>query len=416
MSNLSSSIVITALGVGCAPEDVFLTPPISLLFGWPVERLRTSPQLFLATDNTFLFFGARFFPPYFYSPEHTPKTFCPGLWECDVAELFIKEPGSERYQEFNLSPTGAWWTQAFEKYRTPLPHRPPTEVAISTRVTESFREVSLKLPLSELRINATVDSTSQLNLTAILGEHSREYFTFTKPCTDTPDFHHVALRNDVVLQKLNRMWPSFCLPALYPIVDCESQKHPLDFMKLLFESGVGIVQLRAKALADNEFFSLACSAVKLAKTFAPTPKVIINDRLDIAIASHADGLHVGVGDISPAQARSLLGAEKVLGVSTHNLKQVLSAEREKHLLDYIALGPIFETASKKNPDDVVGPERLAEAASQVSLPLVAIGGITTTTMETVFQAGAKSVAVIQDLNKATNLQAYVKLVGQLRTY
>ena len=126
-------------------------------------------------------------------------------------------------------------------------------------------------------------------------------------------------------------------------------------------------------------------------------KVIVNDRVDIALCAGADGVHLGQDDMPPHAARTLLGEKAVLGFSTHSVGQAVEAVR--HLpIDYIAIGPIFATTTKENPDPVVGLEGLRQVRSAIGdFPLVAIGGITRRNATEVFAAGANSVAVISDL-------------------
>jgi thiamine-phosphate pyrophosphorylase len=122
--------------------------------------------------------------------------------------------------------------------------------------------------------------------------------------------------------------------------------------------------------------------------------LIIDDRADIALLLHA-GLHVGQDDLPPRDARGLIGAEAVLGYSTHNREQLAAAAQEP--VSYLAIGPVFATQSKVNPDPVVGVLRLREWRRLTDKPLVAIGGITRENARSVLDAGADSVAVIGDL-------------------
>lgn len=125
---------------------------------------------------------------------------------------------------------------------------------------------------------------------------------------------------------------------------------------------------------------------------------IVNDRADVARLSGADGVHVGQDDLSPSQARTVLRAEALVGVSTHNSAQLALAIEEP--VDYIAIGPVFATSSKERPDPVVGLDgvRAARAtASARALPVVGIGGITIDRAPAVIEAGATCVAVISDL-------------------
>jgi thiamine-phosphate pyrophosphorylase len=124
-------------------------------------------------------------------------------------------------------------------------------------------------------------------------------------------------------------------------------------------------------------------------------RIVINDRVDIAIAVKADGVHLGQDDLPPDRARLLLGESRIVGYSTHTLEQALAASFAP--VDYIAIGPVFQTRTKDRPDEVVGLETVREVKRQVARPLVAIGGITLDSARLVIEAGADSVAVISDL-------------------
>jgi thiamine-phosphate pyrophosphorylase len=143
----------------------------------------------------------------------------------------------------------------------------------------------------------------------------------------------------------------------------------------------------------------------------PTIKLIMNDRADLCLAANFDGLHIGQDDLSPESARSIIGPDRWLGVSTHNPEQL--AEADKTSADYLAIGPIFATRSKQNPDPVVGLEGLRRARELTRKPLVAIGGITRSNAASVIAAGADSVAVISDLllSPRKSAEEFLKLLG-----
>jgi len=123
--------------------------------------------------------------------------------------------------------------------------------------------------------------------------------------------------------------------------------------------------------------------------------LIMNDRADLCLAAEFDGVHVGQDDLSPDSVRKIIGSERWLGISTHNPEQLREADQTS--ADYVAIGPIFATSSKLNPDPIVGLEGVRRARSLTSKPLVAIGGITRANAISVIEAGADSVAVISDL-------------------
>jgi len=123
--------------------------------------------------------------------------------------------------------------------------------------------------------------------------------------------------------------------------------------------------------------------------------LILNDRADLCLAAECDGVHVGQNDLSSESVRRIIGANRLLGVSAHNPEQLQDADLSS--ADYLAIGPVFVTSSKRNPDPVVGLEGVRRARALTGKPLVAIGGITRRNAASVIEAGADSVAVISDL-------------------
>ena len=181
------------------------------------------------------------------------------------------------------------------------------------------------------------------------------------------------------------------LPRLYAIADAAFGS-PVDIARYLFEGGARLVQVRNKKAGAGELLD----QVEAILRFAPQNSiVIVNDRVDVALLSKAHGVHLGQEDLPMAQARSILGNRAWIGYSTHNLEQAVKADGLD--VDYIAVGPVFATTSKENPDPVVGLAGLAEVCAAVKKPVVAIGGITLDRAADVFAAGASSVAVIGDL-------------------
>lgn len=184
----------------------------------------------------------------------------------------------------------------------------------------------------------------------------------------------------------------FELPKLYPITDRRlSGLSHAEQVARLCEGGARLVQLREKHLSPREFYIEAEEALKVAR--ARGMKLIVNDRADIALALGADGVHLGQDDMPPEAARALLGEGAFIGCSTHSVEQAVAAARLP--VDYVAIGPVFATSSKENPDPSVGLEGVARVRAAVGrLPLVAIGGITPENARPVLDAGADSVAVI----------------------
>ena len=186
-------------------------------------------------------------------------------------------------------------------------------------------------------------------------------------------------------------------PALYAILDPALARSPVvSLAEALAGAGVQLIQLRDKASNARNMYS---EARNLAAALSPRGvRVIVNDRPDIATIVGAGGVHVGQEDLPVEEARKICRPPLWVGVSTHNLEQLREAVRTS--ADYIAVGPIFPTATKENPDPVVGTGFLREARGMTGKPLVAIGGITLDRAEDVFRAGADSVAVIGDLLSA----------------
>ena len=195
-------------------------------------------------------------------------------------------------------------------------------------------------------------------------------------------------------------------PFLYPIVDAAALggRGAGDVIATLAAAGVRLLQLRAKGVSDRRLLALAAEAV--AAAHAQGAWLVVNDRADVARVVGADGVHVGQDDLAPADARAVLGPDAIVGLSTHDLAQIEKAGGEP--IDYVALGPIFATGSKVNPDPVVGVEMLARARAITAGPLVAIGGVRRTNVRSVVDAGADGVAVISDLLGAPDLAAAVR--------
>ncbi|HEX8722212.1 MAG TPA: thiamine phosphate synthase [Pyrinomonadaceae bacterium] len=186
---------------------------------------------------------------------------------------------------------------------------------------------------------------------------------------------------------------SFQLPKLYPITDRRlSGLSHAEQVARLCEGGARLVQLREKHLSPREFYAEAAEALRVARRFGAG--LIINDRADVALAVGADGAHVGQDDLPPEAVRELLGEGAVVGFSTHGVAQA-SAAAAPLRADYVAIGPVFSTSSKENPDPVVGLEGVRSVREAVGrVPLVAIGGITARSARSVLEAGADCVAVI----------------------
>jgi thiamine-phosphate pyrophosphorylase len=190
----------------------------------------------------------------------------------------------------------------------------------------------------------------------------------------------------------------FRLPRVYPLTDTRvSGLAHAEQLEKLARGGASLIQLRDKNLSAREFCDQIMAALVVARRHGVT--ALINDRVDLAIACGADGVHLGQDDLPPVAARKLMGDDAIIGYSTHNLEQATAAAT--HPINYLAVGPIFQTTSKSDTFPVVGLEGLRTIRAAVGdIPIVAIGGITRDTAGAVIRAGADSVAVIGALLSA----------------
>ena len=185
------------------------------------------------------------------------------------------------------------------------------------------------------------------------------------------------------------------LPKLYPIIDAGCFREASEivaFAKELSAAGCTLLQYRNKRGSGRQILEQARA---LRQVLGKSVRLIMNDRADLCLAAAFDGVHVGQDDLSPEGVRSIIGDDLWLGVSTHNPSQVEEATQRS--ANYLAVGPVFATSSKVNPDPVIGLEGVHKAKLLTDKPLVAIGGITRENCRQVIEAGADSVAVISDL-------------------
>jgi thiamine-phosphate pyrophosphorylase len=200
---------------------------------------------------------------------------------------------------------------------------------------------------------------------------------------------------------------SLSLPPLYAILDPEQTKgrSPESVLREMLEGGVTLLQLRVKTVAPREFFELARSV--RSETRAHGCQLIVNDRVDIALACDADGVHLGQEDLPLTSGRRLM-ADKIVGISTHDVDQAKEAEQSG--ADYIGFGPMFGTTTKATGYNARGVEMLRQIRAAVKLPIVAIGGINEQNVREVWQAGADSAAIISDILGADDVQAKVRRI------
>ena len=187
---------------------------------------------------------------------------------------------------------------------------------------------------------------------------------------------------------------------LYFIADFESAggKDLVWVVKEAVKGGVGIVQLRVKTLSTHEFLNLGKEIHNfLKKKGIP---FIVNDRIDIALALNADGVHLGQQDMPLSIARKLIGKSKLIGISVNNLKEALEAERGGG--NYIGVGPVFPTSTKPDIRTPIGIEGLRKIRERVKIPVIAIGGINKSNAKIVYSAGINGVAVVSAILSSSN--------------
>jgi thiamine-phosphate pyrophosphorylase len=206
------------------------------------------------------------------------------------------------------------------------------------------------------------------------------------------------------------------IPNLYAITDCQlSNCTHEEIVQIMLESGVRLIQLRDKEASAREILDMARACLK--RTRAAGAMLIINDRVDVALASDSDGVHLGQDDLSVEEAREILGEDKIIGISTHSLDQFRAALQTP--ANYIAVGPVFPTRTKENPEATVGLELLREAKKLADRPIVAIGGITPERAPAVIAAGADCIAAISALYpwpEKLDLESKPDIRGSVRAF
>ena len=189
------------------------------------------------------------------------------------------------------------------------------------------------------------------------------------------------------------------LPKIYPITDRDLSglSHSQQVAQFA-EAGAALIQIREKHASSREFHEDVVHAVAIARQRGV--KIVVNDRVDIALLAGADGVHLGQDDLPPSAARRILGPNAVIGVSTHTPEQARRALTDG-VADYIAFGPVFKTTTKADHEPVAGLEKLAEIRREtLGAPLVAIGGIGLENLASVLGAGADSAAIISEFYRS----------------
>lgn len=195
------------------------------------------------------------------------------------------------------------------------------------------------------------------------------------------------------------------IPPIYPIMDSSliSSDRIKETAQALMAGGAKIIQLRAKGFSSKEFLEAARTIKKITRD--KDVIFIVNDRVDVALLADADGVHLGQNDLPAREARRLMGNDKIIGFSTHNIREAVEAERLP--VDYISFGPIFPTKTKEDAQTPKGIKGLADVRKAVDIPIVAIGGITEKNMAYVWKEGINSVAMISEILTSTDVSKKV---------
>jgi thiamine-phosphate pyrophosphorylase len=197
-------------------------------------------------------------------------------------------------------------------------------------------------------------------------------------------------------------------PFLYPILDDNQSADLQRDAESLILAGVKILQLRCKKLSNADFYNLVIRLAPICKQNEVL--LILNDRVDVALITDVAGVHLGQDDFPATETRQLL-PDAIIGLSTHNIRQIQEANQLP--IDYISIGPIFPTTSKANPDPVVGIELLSKAKTLTSKPIVCIGGIAANEIPELLHAGADGIAMISEIYKTddvfNNVERLVRL-------
>lgn len=166
------------------------------------------------------------------------------------------------------------------------------------------------------------------------------------------------------------------------------------------KGGVTLIQIREKDASTREFYEVAKEVKEVTSKY--NIPLIINDRIDIAIAIDAEGVHLGQSDMPLKLARKILGKDKIIGISANNLEEALEAQKDG--ADYVGLGPIFYTGTKKDIDEPIGVQGLREITENIDIPSVAIGGINKENAKLVLESGVQGISLISAILESEDVE------------
>jgi thiamine-phosphate pyrophosphorylase len=193
--------------------------------------------------------------------------------------------------------------------------------------------------------------------------------------------------------------------------DRERRRSHLEVAEAALLGGARVIQLRGKELGGKELYRLALGIKEMIIARGQEALFIVNDRVDVALAAGADGVHLGQEDLPPEIARKLVGEEVIIGVSAGSIEEAVKAEAAG--ADYLGVGPIFPTPSKQDAGLPIGIDGLVKIRDAVSIPIVAIGGINEVNMEEVLKAGVEGVAVISAVAGAEDMTTAARRLAQI---
>lgn len=202
--------------------------------------------------------------------------------------------------------------------------------------------------------------------------------------------------------------------GLYFITDSKlTKKNVVEDVKAAIKGGVKVVQYREKDASTRQMIEEAKKIRQICKK--SNALFLVNDRIDVALAVDADGVHLGNGDMPYWHARKLLGNNKVIGLSAHSARDAL--QNQKLGADYTSIGPIYRTTTKKSPKPHIGLGSIKQLKSRLKMPFVAIGGISEANIKEVLKAGAKNIAMISGIAAKENVEkATRKIVMEINAH